>query len=339
MNIREKLNKFKKSKITEAELMSLYELTVYEYDKYVSFTRNLLSEGILEGVKASKYNNKNPKMFNKFHINKEKQDYSCIKDDIKKIYYKFSTQYYLKNPEVYLQDKQYIDKLSDFYTFNSDKFKYPAAINERAFQIFGEEKLLSNQNKDSRNINKVLNNLNLTFEDLNIYLCPEPFFYYFKNKQPKNILIIENKDTFYTIKKILIENSSSILGESIDGIIYGEGFKIIDSFIFSNELKIPLTTKYYYWGDIDYAGIDIYQKLKNKYIDYNIELFIIAYEKMLMLSESYQLLKMSNNQRKLKIDNFMSCLDTSYKNKIVHLLLDRCYIPQEIVSYQIIVED
>ena len=63
---------------------------------------------------------------------------------------------------------------------------------------------------------RLLKNVGLTVDDLNIYETAEPLAYYSVSKEtPQNILIIENKDTFYSLRKFLIERHPRILGCSI----------------------------------------------------------------------------------------------------------------------------
>ena len=126
----------------------------------------------------------------------------------------------------------------------------------------------------------LLNNLGLSLEKLNIYNTPEPFFYYINDKSINNILIIENKDTWFTIRRILKENPRKIFGYDIGLLIYGEGKKIISSieFLKEKELSFLHDPNIKYWGDIDYEGINIYYLLNDKI---KVDVFTKAYEEML----------------------------------------------------------
>ena len=114
---------------------------------------------------------------------------------------------------------------------------------------------------------RILKNLGLDFSDLNVYETPEPFVSYtFDRLVPQNVLIIENKDTFYTIRKYMQDTGKNvILGEKFGTIIYGSGKKVIASFrdfeYTAEKYLAHRKNKFLYFGDMDYEGIGIYEKL------------------------------------------------------------------------------
>lgn len=101
----------------------------------------------------------------------------------------------------------------------------PTSLNERSFQIWQQEKFLAQEGQ------RLLKNVGLTLDDLNIYETAEPLAYYSVSKEtPQNILIIENKDTFYSLRKHMIEGHQQILGFPMKTLIYAGGKKGIKGF-------------------------------------------------------------------------------------------------------------
>lgn len=332
MNYKEKVLTYSKGRILEEELMELFGLKYNEYDKYYEIVSTLVKDGTIKGVETLGFNGRSKPMYKKFHILKENADYSEVKNEIKSLYFEFDTNYYLNNPQKYLEHKKYIERLNHFYIFNKDELKYPAAINERSYQIFNEEKLL--KSKESV-IKTVLKNLGLDYKDLNVYNTPEPFFYHIVNADYDNVLIVENKDTWHTLKKVL-NQKGSICNMLISAIIYGEGNKILDSFEYTSEADYfkDRQLKYLYIGDIDYKGIDIFQKLKNKYETYVIDIFTPIYKEMLLKAQEIELGTMKEGQNKIDISLFLEYFSKEYQEQITTILNMRKYIPQEILNYR-----
>lgn len=129
-------------------------------------------------------------------------------------------------------------------------------------------------------------------DTLNIYQTSEPLAYYTGSRQtPQTILITENKDTFYSMRRYLMERGSNqeipnILGQEIHTLVYGAGKGILRSmedFKFCVEPYMnDSTNQYLYFGDLDYEGIGIYELLSVLFEEeHEIKPFVAAYEKML----------------------------------------------------------
>ena len=68
-------------------------------------------------------------------------------------------------------------------------------------------------------------------ELLNMYGTAEPFAYYAHTRDvPQNILILENKDTFYSMRRVLLNGKTAICGMETGTLIYGAGKRVIRSF-------------------------------------------------------------------------------------------------------------
>lgn len=215
--------------------------------------------------------------------------------------------------------------------------------NERAYQIWRYEKQL-----DSASIRSILafNGFN---DKLNYYNTPEPFFYFSPENllhREQTVLIIENKDTWYTLREIVRSGAPvDIFGHKIDGILYGEGKKVnrpraLDEFC---ESELRHVCGFLYFGDLDFEGITIFQELKAGNPKYKIDLFAEMY--VYMLNE-YPLSALSKTRkaqsRPETMDDFMSYFTGDHTAAISEMLNNGFYIPQEAVRrdmYEKIVEN
>lgn len=277
----------------------------------------LIQEKYIEPQKSSKTNIEG--IVEKYKIIKQ-EDFD-EKQEIIKLSNKIKIDYYLKNTKEYQKDKEIINSINRFISKPIDG---QVTINERSYQIFQNEKLLKERED-------ILKKLGLTLKDLNCYEVYEPFFYYENKecyKENRKILIIENKDTFWTIQKAVKENKEIYL------VIYGEGKKILKSFEFIKNFNIG-NDVIEYFGDIDYEGINIYEQLKNKYSQYNIKAYKIGYQKILDIEEhpmkirTNQICNLKNNEE------FLKEFENKYQEQLKYIFENKLYIPQEVFNANI----
>jgi hypothetical protein len=275
----------------------------------------------------------NPPLYNKYRVIKKEEDLKHLEEEINYNFpLNFSREFYLNNIKKYEVDKLYIEKLIYYYRNKKEELNIPMSINERSFSIWKEEKFLKDGGGKS-----ILSNLGIPLETLNIYTTPEPFVYFTNNKNTKqNVLILENKDTWYTIRKLMIEGQNKFLGENIDTIIYGRGKNIersLEEYEFTVEEHLLNPDRVLYWGDIDYEGMGIYNRLKERYSEkFDIKLFKNAYTKMIEKSINIKLPIYKEKQNKNVDDLFLNEIE-SYRDNIMSILDRGEYIPQEIISY------
>ena len=188
---------------------------------------------------------------------------------------------------------------------------------------------------------ELLKRLEFSFDKLNYYETSEPMAYYSHKKTiPQNLLIIENKDTFYSMRKHLIDGSNKIMGMEIGTLIYGGGKAIYKSFQDYSRGVEPYfkheKNKVYYFGDLDYEGILIYETLCEKYKDdVEIILFKTAYEKMLQKAEEIGVTELADTkegQNKNIGTYFIEQFSLMMQDKMKRILEKHKYIPQEIVN-------
>ncbi len=326
-------DKFNKKKITIEEIEKVYKVTTYN-DLYVLVSK-LIENNELEAIKSSGGNGKKPALYKRYRIVEEEEDNSFYIEELDyKILSKFNISYYKKNIKKYKEHRDYILALNSFIKENEDLLKIPLSMNERSFQIWGREKFLQ---KEEGKV--ILKNLGLNLEYLNYYDTSEPLAYYSKSKKiPQNILILENKDTYYTIRKYLINFNNTILGKKIDTVIYGSGKGIIKAFkdydVSVEDYLASKENNIYYFGDLDYEGIIIYENFYSKYKNkYNIKPFIEGYKKMIdKVNNMKSLPKTKDGQNRNINDYFLQEFSLEYKEKIKDILKSNLYIPQEIIN-------
>lgn len=328
------LRKYPYKRIDTLEMQKY--LGIESYEEFTRVVKRLEEEKMISPVKSSKGNGKRPPLYNKYNILEEKKDYSNYEDELKhKLNYQLNSDYYLKNLKQYLDDRDSVLKLSNFLNNKSKLLGIPISENERSFQIWSREKYLKAEGG-----RKLLSNLCFPIEKLNIYPTTEPLSYFSIHKNtPQKILILENKDTFYTIRHYMLKGFNDIFGENIGTVIYGRGkdiWKTFNDFTLCIEpYLLHKKNEILYLGDIDYEGIFIYEQLYEKFKDsFTIRPFVNAYIYMIDKAgyDSYNLPLSKEGQNKNIKELFLNSFSMVYRGKIMDILNLGRYIPQEIIN-------
>ena len=302
------------------------------YRTFADVIKQFCEKGLLLPVKVSGTNGRNPSLYNKYRILYE--DKKHLEDDLlnelQSLHPKLDKSYYYKNPDVYREDRDYVLMLSDYFLedFESKSLKFRCTMNERSFEVFNNEKFLESKGR------VLLKRLGLSLKDLNCYKTLEAFFYIlFQPKDRLNILIIENKDTFYSVLKYLERRpGKDLYGVNIDMLIYGEGKKIVNSYSFINEVATGMPIdRVYYFGDLDFEGIGIFNSMASKYGKQLIVPHVNLYKQMLVEAKNPPWLR--TNQSDIYLDLFLMYFDDESKTKISEILYNGRYIPQEAVNF------
>ena len=323
-----------KKKITLSEIEKFYQINDYKtlYDTVF----RLIDEGTVKPLKNSKLNGKSPALFLAYWVELIEEDDSPYFDEIKyKLFTKFDTSYYLKNISKYKEDREYLLRLNEFFQNSRDKLKNRISLNERSFQIWGREKFFSSEGGK-----RIIKNLGLSEETLNYYTTTEPLAYYSQSKNvPQNILIIENKDTFYSMRKHLLEGNNKIFEVVISTLIYGSGKSINKTFedfeLYVEPHVSDRNNNILYFGDLDYEGIIIYESMKKIFQDkYEIHPFKEAYIAMLHKNEEMKnpLPQTKDGQNRNISDNFLGEFQEEHRETMIKILRADEYIPQEILN-------
>jgi hypothetical protein len=327
-----KIADFPKNKIMIGELQEY--LKIPNYNDLVDLVYDLIEKKQIAPIMLSGLNGKKPALYQTYRILKIPKDYSSYREELMyRLVPVLKNDFYLSNMEAYLKDRPFVLLLNDFIKEHYECLKEPASYNERSFEIWGREKFLNREGGI-----KILKNLNLTPEELNVYDTTEPLAYYSQHKNvPQNILILENKDTFYSMRRHLLDNNVMILGEEIGTLVYGGGKSIHKSFRdFTFCVEPYLNDKrneILYFGDLDYEGIIIYESLQENFRDsVKLKPFCIAYEAMLRKVDVEKLPEMKEGQNRHIGNEFLSYFSEKVQEQMVHLLHQNKYIPQEILQ-------
>ncbi len=241
--------------------------------------------------------------------------------------------YYLRNPQDFRLDQPIIEVISNFLRQPQPGL---LTVNERAYQLFGDEKFFQGAGRDRSRGARVLKRLGLGYAHIGCRETAEPFFSFqskdFHARSARDIYIIENKDTFWSFKEQIMDQRAQLRA---DLIIYGEGKKIISSFQFVDEYAVkPEQDGFYYFGDLDPEGINIYCLLREEYPQYNIQPFVAGYQALIQIGLQKAPVKTPKAQRLVKknVANFLTAFEPSWAAKIGEHLLQGFYIPQEALS-------
>lgn len=339
---------------------------ISDYKELCAKVIDLIDSQKIKPVKASGYNGKSPALYREYWVIEEKQDVSQYVNELNyEIVPAISTDYYHLHIDQYIQDRQWVLLLNDY--IKKRDFMTLMSENERSFDIWHREKFLKQEQGK-----KILKRCGLETDFLHYYRTTEPIAYYSATRQtPQNLLIIENKDTFYSMRKCLMNSGRNrsdgefhcesvqpevtkrfkdavesdihtICGQQIGTLIYGAGKGIIAAFSDFDISGEPYMTaqgnKIFYFGDLDYEGIGIYENFFTAYgAQYDIKLFKNGYELMLAKADRIGIenLPLTKEGQNRKIDNlFFNQFSKTQQEKIKEILEQGRYIPQEILNIE-----
>ena len=313
----------------------IFSIAEWPYEQQYKYIKGLLEEEKIRPVLASGTNGKKPALYREYWIVEEKKDYSMLEEELKyQMTPLISVDYYLKHPDVYEGDRPWVLLLNRYLKESRERLRYSESLNERSFEIWSREKFLSREQG-----RKILKRCGLSEADLNIYGTTEPLAYYSHTREvPQNLLILENKDTFYSMRRHLLEGNEKIFGIPVGTLIYGAGKGILRSFRDFDLCVEPYMKKegnvIYYFGDLDYEGIGIYENLAELFSErWEIIPFLPAYEAMLeKVKQKSQLPETKERQNRRNCGLFFSYFSECRAEAMREILEQEKYIPQEILN-------
>lgn len=320
------------SKLSLEELEKKYKNL--SYPDFVEKIQQMIDTNKIKPVKAAGTNGKNPALPLRYWTVEDDVDYSEYIDEINnKFHISMSVDYYLTHLDQYVKDRDNILLLNRWLWSKSGGSR--VSVNERSLEIWGYEKFCTQKGAKT-----LLKHVGLTIDDLNVYRTAEPIGYFLLSKDtPQNLIILENKDPFYGMRKYLLNDNQTILGVDIQGLIYGGGKGIIKAFkdadISLEQCMLNECNTFYYFGDLDFEGIRIYEDFADKHGDkYNIKPFIPAYLAMLNKADSYRLPATKEGQNRNIGSEFFSYFDDDTVKQMNEILNQGLYIPQEILTIE-----
>ncbi len=312
---------------------------INDYMELHAVVTALIREEKMKPVKASGLNGKKPALFKEYWVIEGKEDFSAYLEELSYLFVPMiSTDYYLHHLKQYVEDREWVLLLNQYLKTNRGALLTSKSVNERSFEIWHREKFLKEEQGK-----KILKRCGISVEQLNVYETTEPLAYYVHTRTtPQNMLILENKDTFYSMRRYLLSGQSSILDVEIGTVIYGAGKGIYRSFQDFSLCAEPYMKEkentLYYLGDIDYEGILIYETLAEQFAgEYKVQPLVKGYVAMLQKAEKTgvkNLPKMKEGQNQNIGELFYSFFDRENQEKIQRLLKSGYYIPQEILSIE-----
>ncbi|MBQ7585900.1 MAG: hypothetical protein IJU40_06620, partial [Desulfovibrionaceae bacterium] len=269
-------------KKTLDELWHEAHLEESNYAEQRAYIEKLMAQNKIKPVKAAGSNGKKPPLYTCYQVIAKTKDLSPYLEELKyQIDPKISISYYAKHLKSYQKYRSYVLKLSEFFHTRSSCLTTQVSLNERSFQIWQNEKFLNSSSGKA-----ILNRCQLDLSALNVYSTAEPLPYYVVTRNtPQTLLILENKDPYYTMHKLFLTEANTILGEPIGTLIYGSGkgiSKILNDFAVNAEPYMQDSRNtFIYFGDLDYEGIIIFETLASSCPYLKLQPFKAAYLAML----------------------------------------------------------
>ena len=330
-----KLEKINKKRFTYRDVMDVFQIKDYTILAWV--LREWENNGVIAPIKNSGLTSFTPQIQMEYKKLESKPDYYDMIPKIRRLHPDLDIGRYLKRPEVYAENRKGIEQLNDYLWENKADLKYSVSVNERSFAIWRDEKYLeSSKGAAICSWNK------LDYCYLNCFKAPEPYFFtdFRENVNDSvNVLIIENKDTWYTIGKALRQSvNKTLLGYKIGLLVYGEGNKIRKRNLSIKEFLDDILCPGYhvlYTGDIDIAGLDLFFGLIQTIPDIKAELFLPLYKMMLSKKHPNKVFYPQVLNRCLEYNRmFLEHFTAEDKEFIKNILDNNKRIPQEVLNYQ-----
>lgn len=336
---KEKLSQYNRIKIDTEELQELFGIV--NYDIFHQTVTKLVNKGKLQPIKASRLNGRIPPLYNRYRIIREQDDPAVFLAEIRLLNPELNIEGYLFRPEVYRKHREVLLDLSHYLWHHRELLKELMSCKERSFSIWGQEKFLERKWALVAEVLK-FNGLEPGF--LNFYDTPEPFFeYVFAQAGQMTACIIENKDTWFTFRKLMREkNKNTFFGEKLHVLLYGEGNKITKPNSLAEYARDMLGkqadgVKFLYFGDLDKEGIRLYYRTKKANPGLNLSLFVSFYRLMVELAANSKL-PVSQDKRDLPVpwEEFLRPFTAAEQQQIKEIINSGRYIPQEIINYQVL---
>jgi hypothetical protein len=298
-----------------------------DYREFANAINELQDGGKIKPILASKKNTMYPPLYKKYSKVKEIVSGVTVLELLTNFHPRMNLAYFKERKKEYVLQNMYLTEISEFlYKPDNDIL----TVNERSLELFDDEKFL-----DSNVGKKLLLNIGITIENLMCEKTYEPFFYYqYRGQEIENILIIENKDTFYSVKKLMAEGINNWGETSFQLLIYGEGNKITRSIEFINELDIPENAKIYYYGDIDREGISIKHRLHGK-INMKIEWMKFFYIESWNLRRDIKA-KKKQTWNEESILSFIDIFPQQERENVYTFLKNEYFVPQETLNRSVL---
>lgn len=333
--------------LEEYVMRSFAEPKLYrEYGGYRVFhdaVVRLKSEGTLVPLARTISNGRSPTLEAWMWVNPlSVQDYWNL-EQIARVTDHLDLDYYLKHKEE--QTDIEWRKLEIIHRFLTESYQLPFVSREqRSLLLFSGESWLGEVEAEKwlnhQEGKALMKKLKLTPEKMRYYEVREPFVYW-KNNNLENdhVLILENLSVYHTCKEILKRGERWFLGPVPSIVIWGAGNRIESTIDYIEEVvNDPSKAKIHYAGDLDYSGISIYIRLKEKNKHLHITAAQPFYRFMIQRGKEY-VEHIQKEQRRVDshLKKFLSEFsDLAFIANMNQLWIRRKRIAQEVVNDQLI---
>ncbi|MBC7543858.1 MAG: hypothetical protein H7338_14130 [Candidatus Sericytochromatia bacterium] len=288
----------------------------------------LLTEGRLKAVKPRETNGLFPALpqLLKRTISRMGTDPATIHVLLSQLHPAIMTTHYQRHPADLADDRQPLDAL-DRYLRQSPPSTVSLTVNERSWQLFGDEKFLAGPDGA-----RLLNRTGINLARLACHQTHEPFFYTTGNPSATAVLIVENKDTFFSLQQAFRQGQTGFAGQDYRLLIYGEGRKITRSLAFLSEIPgcAPETLRGHYFGDLDPEGIAIWHETATRFGHWQVVPAVALYEALLAVAgPRAPALRTAQRQDRAALTAFLAHFRAPAQAAITSLWEERRYIPQE----------
>ncbi|MFA4850155.1 MAG: Wadjet anti-phage system protein JetD domain-containing protein [Methanoregula sp.] len=311
----------------------------HKRDQFVKTIQDFIDESILIPLKNSSqllqygglpntYTIKKSSILEKFSIQQTEHRHELLS-----LSPSINIDYYATHAAQYAKDREFILRIDNLVRQkNSDEL----TVNERSYLLFDDEKAITMPADAAIDGNKILKNLKLSLKDIKAKKVYEPFFYTEKNyfslegNGIRTILIVENKDTFWTLQDAL--KSGEL--ENTNLVIYGEGYAIKQKFAYFNMIGGTTSDRYFYFGDLDQEGINIFNSLRKQFPHYDIKPAVRFYSYMIKKAGPARAQPIRKLQKRgdSSLSPFIDFFESDEKELINKIVNERKYLPQEIFN-------
>lgn len=302
------------------------------YEEFYKLITDMERINVLKKV-GSEQNSMQPHLYKKYRLIKE-NDTLTDDEKIKLIALnKLNIKYYRKRASEFREDYDILVVLNG-YMRNKTEYK-DLSMNEVSYELFGYEKAMTTG--EEGRASEVMGKIGLNEENLGCRTKYKPLlntiFKGFYLKEIRNILVLENLETYWTLNRFFRENETSI-----DMLVFGEGYSIVKNF--TGIIQYGVTTKdnILYYGDIDLEGICIYSLLKNKFDTFTIKPNVNLYRGLLKSGKDRGIKESISPNQTIPsgedMEEFLSYFSKEDKIELEDILKNRLYIPQESFNYK-----
>lgn len=323
------LRTLRKSTVYSEKLEEVIAGEPISYAEFGTAVLEMENEGLLNEVRSAGRNPKPPHVAYRYRIQASRfsSDYqNRLHQKTLKLHPLISLdRYYSLKESIYESDLPYIDKIND-YLQQHGLPQEAANAPERSFELVGDEKWIVDRNGKS-----ILERIGL-YGLLKIDYSLDPLMFAVHPSQLAGTapslccshLIVENKTTFLALLPVLTETNFST-------IIYGCGNKIVGNIdMFKQQFPVEARRHvFYYFGDIDHSGIQIWSQLNRKIsMTPALPFYQACLDKKAVPG------KINQRKEEAAVADFSAYFEETDRARIHDCLSAGQYYPQEIVTTQ-----